>query len=191
MTGPTIRYELVSHDRTGREVGRSEGLSESLVEQFLQLLHAQMFQTDYSMLDTDGNTSAVSPDAENFRCDAAVGDYNFGMQVGTSAQAVDIADNKLISPIINGTGTGALLYGAQLKDSSVTTSDPDASFAMWRNFTNNSGATITVREMGLYVAADRTTWATKDVLIVRDVPTALAVPDGGGCYAKYTWTISE
>ncbi len=120
------------------------------------------------------------------RAEAYLGSDLYGIVVGSDNTPVDILDYKLGVKIVGGTESGQLIYQEPLFDSDVTVSDPDCTFDMWRNWNNNSGGSVTVRETGIY------TWTNSDFFcIVRDVPTEITVPDGGGCYVKYTPKITE
>jgi len=83
-----------------------------------------------------------------FRVNAPVNNDVYGMLIGTGSTAVRMWDKNLVTKVTNGTGSGQLLY------SGVTFGTPtiygsDAYFTVTRSFTNNSGASITVRELSL------------------------------------------
>lgn len=78
-----------------------------------------------------------------------------GIMVGTSSQAVNADDNKLIAIILDGNGAGQFQYG------SVNIGNPDdpviggvITMKVNRSFTNASGGSVTVREVGLYQSSD-------------------------------------
>ena len=84
-----------------------------------------------------------------------------------------------------------MTHQAQTWDTDITIADPDATFSCNRNFNNNSGGTITVRETGIQCVGTRTVSTAADFLMVRDVPTQVAVPNGGACNVAYLFKISE
>jgi len=114
---------------------------------------------------------------------APSGDDNFGILVGSGTTPVSITDTNLASKIPNGTSSGRLVYGA----TSIVASDVD--YIQWqRSFTNNSGASVTVNEIGLAVKVVRIeggSQVTYYVLIARDVITSTSVPNGGTLTVKY------
>jgi len=177
--------ETKSWDKAGVILHHKRQKSESVVLQFLEILNGLMRGGSISIKATDGNHDTV-----------AIQNYNFamthvslsGIMVGTGDTAVDIEDYALEAVIAHGTGAGELIYNVIVIPTTVTISDPDAYFEPYRNFSNNSGGSITVKETGMYVKAG----APDDYyMIVRDVPTEVVVPDGGGCYVKYTLKVSE
>ena len=120
-----------------------------------------------------------------------VNDETDGIVIGTGTTAVDITDSKLVAKIAHGVGAGQMVHQAQTWPAGVTTADPDVTFATNRNFNNNSGGGITVGETGIQFRQGITGSTTADFLAIRDTPTALLVPDGGGCNVSYTLKITE
>ena len=112
---------------------------------------------------------------------AGAGDDTFGIVVGTGDTPVTADDYNLASKIAHGTGAGQLSYGAvTLYDPFV--SDYTVKQRIARSFTNNSGADITVKEIGLIV---KTSVDNYLVMIIRDVITPLTIPDGGKSMIRY------
>lgn len=77
-----------------------------------------------------------------------LGDCYSGIIVGTDNTAPTANDVKLGSLITHGVGVGQLQYGLQSSTNGVTTLANISSFSLTRTFVNNSGAAITVNEMG-------------------------------------------
>ena len=94
------------------------------------------------------NASAALYAAEWFN--AASGDSRYGIVIGTGNTANSTSTIALQSQIANGTSSGQMSYGAN-NYTAITTSGSTVSFQMNRTFTNNSGASITVAEVGLYL----------------------------------------
>jgi len=80
---------------------------------------------------------------------AGSGAANGGIVIGTSNVANSPSTYALQSEIQNGTGAGQMQYGAT-SVASLVTSGNTVSFQANRTFTNNSGASITVAEVGIY-----------------------------------------
>ena len=83
---------------------------------------------------------------------AGVNDSNYGIVIGTSSTANSASTFALGGQIVNGTGSGQMQYGAN-SYTSIAVSGNTVSFQMNRTFTNNSGASITVAEVGIYMFA--------------------------------------
>jgi len=77
------------------------------------------------------------------------GNANVGIVIGTSNVANSPSTYALGGQIGNGTASGQMQYGAT-NVTSLTTSGNTVSFQVNRTYTNNSGASITVAEVGIY-----------------------------------------
>jgi len=73
-----------------------------------------------------------------------------GIVVGSGSTAVTFSDYKLETIIGSGSGSGQLTYNASVWQAMTTPTD-SSSWQVTRTFTNNSGSTITVREVGIYM----------------------------------------
>jgi len=80
---------------------------------------------------------------------AGSGNANAGIVIGTNNTANSPSVYALASQIPNGTSSGQMQYGAT-SVASIVTSGNTVSFQANRTFTNNSGASITVAEVGIY-----------------------------------------
>jgi hypothetical protein len=75
--------------------------------------------------------------------------HNVGIVVGSGSTAVTPTDNSLATVIPQGKGQGQLLYdGTNLYG--IVFSNPNGSFNIQRYFTNSSGDSITINEVGIY-----------------------------------------
>lgn len=72
-----------------------------------------------------------------------------GIQIGTGVTAPIPLDYAMATRIAHGKAAGQMEYGGT-DFSDLTISDPNGSFIISRYFTNKSGNTITVREVGIY-----------------------------------------
>lgn len=146
-------------DDKGIIVHEDEHDANSFVIAFLDMLYGGMGQVVVGIPDTSNTSRAVSYGGstglsyqvpmKNFNVLGGVADNTYGIVVGTGSAAVTITDYKLGTIIVNGTGSGQLNY----LTTSVTaplTSGSSRSFKIVRSFTNQSGANITVNEVGLY-----------------------------------------
>ena len=128
-----ITYELTRYDRRQRIVKVVRpAQSESFVKAFLQLLYVEMSENSQAIIDIDntsrtivpgtsgsgkiGNLRAVHPGLSAGEDFGKAGAYasvyadDCGIQVGTSATAVAVADDNLVAPVVNGTGAGQMVY---------------------------------------------------------------------------------
>jgi len=134
-------------DEHGRRIVSKK--AQTLLTAFYKVLYAQMaYFSSVSIVDTTGYTRLITGDTANFNVKAASGDTSFGIVVGTSTTPVSITDYRLGALISHGTGAGQLLYGS-VAVTSIEVIGSMARFYVTRLLTNNSGADITVNEVGL------------------------------------------
>lgn len=173
-------------DANGRIVRKiRKHCAKSFVKQFMQLLYYWFTlgssDTTFVMKDSTGASNSMYGSAYP-ACHPAFN--GFTTSVGLLDTAVSVNDYNLASPIANGTGTNQLqysgeTYGAPSSDASKTT------IIYTRVFTNNSSASITVKEIGLF--AQKAYTASFSILLARDVlvtPITLAV--GESLTVNYT-----
>jgi hypothetical protein len=116
---------------------------------------------------------------------APAGTADSGIVVGTSDTPVSLGQYNLQSPIAHGTGSGQLSYGAITVESLVK--DTAWYFRVIRTFTNNSGASITVKEIGLFVRFGMFGGPNYfSCMLARDVPsTPITIPSGSTLTVRY------
>jgi hypothetical protein len=172
-----IEWELL--DPKGRIVKRGKMPVKSFVKAWINFLYAQFaYGSTISTLDIGGTSRSVNY-SYSLQLNAGAGVTAFGIVVGSSDTSVTRDDYKLGSQIAHGSGTGQLMYGAVSIDTPVAYSTGYLVRVM-RVFTNNSGADVTVKEIGLYVYAV----SGQYFCIVRDVlTTPVTIPNG------YSWTV--
>jgi len=145
----SVRYVLT--DKDGKVLRRSRWRrSRSFVIQFLEVLYANLSGVSYNItriIGTEDVWSATVP----MEAYAAAGSVNEGIVAGTGTTAPTNTDYALQTLIAHGSGSGQLLYGVQsFVAPAVVGANVD--LIATRSLTNNSGATITIREVGLYVS---------------------------------------
>jgi len=125
-----------------------------------------------------------------FRATAAAGDATQGITVGTGTGAVAPSDNKLGTQIAHGTGAGQLSYGG-MGFGSVSTTATQTKLTMSRAFTNNSGSTITIQEIGLYACFMDNSNNLRIFCLIRDlVAGGQAVLNGSTVTATLTLALT-
>jgi hypothetical protein len=117
---------------------------------------------------------------------AAVGDVSYGLVIGTSDTANTINTYNMGGIITHGSGSGQMLYGGITIENPTNPSGNDWIFRIIRVFTNNSGASITVKEIGIIVRVLDSTNNARSFLIARDVISAgVTVPNGSTLTVRY------
>jgi len=171
--------DLAIKDRKNKIIWKKTIECKSFVRQFLEILLCHMGQFYISSKCTNGNLVTVQMSSENFRANAGSGDTSLGILVGTGSTSPTIDDYAMESLISHGTGANQLQYGA------VAFGDPtcDANschFTITRDFSNASGESITVYEIGLVVVSQQSgSGYNHRSLVVRDVISAgISIPNG-------------
>lgn len=176
-------YTIEVRDKNGRLLKRERHISRSFVKAYNQIIGVQARQQAENIKLTSGSNGSTSPHALNLAMNAGAGVITFGIVVGRGSTAVAIDDYKLETICDEGTSTDELNYQG-VTVSATTTSAPDCSFTVTRSAINNSGATITITEIGIYVKAIAVPYS---ILAIRDIlPSSIDVPDGGAITVVYT-----
>jgi hypothetical protein len=174
--GGYIEWEL--RDPKGRIVKRGKQPMKSWVKAWIQFLYVYWYNGNTTIIDTSGVSRGVAPNA-TFTLAAGAGVSTFGIVVGSSDTPVTRDDYKLGSQILHGSGTGQLMYGAMSFDA-PTAYGTGYLLRVIRVFTNNSGADVTVKEIGVYVNQTGSYY----YCLIRDVlTTPVTIPNG------YSWTV--
>lgn len=147
--------------------------------------------TDMFVTATNGAFITAYPPSRNFRDWANRGYYNtgnnidFGVVVGTGDAAFHLDDFRLNTYIAHGNSAAQMYYQAQAAPVVSWTGNPDYEGVILhkRVFNNNSGASITVNEVGLVLCS----YGNGYILMSRDVlDTPVVVANG----AQLTVTVS-
>ncbi len=192
----SAELEIEVRDREGRLLEYRKQESKSFVKQFIDALYGIMKASTVhddiiEIKKTDGVmghfpilTSTTDP---LFKAEAGAGDDRYGILVGNSDEAVAYDDYNLKGKISNGTGAGQLSYGATTIETPYK-EGTEYKFRITRGFVNNSGASITVKEVGLACC-----WyaESEDFLAIRDVlATPTSIPDGASLAVRYYIKVS-
>lgn len=150
-----LYHRIIIHDPEGnlvKDTGKVK--SHSYVIQFLELVEALFKGENKTATDTAGAENRIIDFDTNMqlqgRADAPVNDTTYGIVVGTNAGASpeDNEDYALDSKIADGAGAGQLQYQAMIFFAPAV-DGANVDFDMTRAFANESGGTITVKEIGL------------------------------------------
>jgi len=178
-------------DKRGKLVKERRFKSKSFLLNYAKMMGAIFgLRSDTFVLD-DGTkaTQYGYSDEWKFRCQmkTGAGIENIGIVIGRGTTPVSVEDYCLADKITHGTGVGQMNYGSC--DVSAIGYTPNWSrVIVSRTFTNLSGASIDVNEIGSYLyTRSKVGGVDREVrfLCLRDVlPTTDTVPDG------YTYTVS-
>ena len=210
MSKITAELGLQVIDLKGRVVSEVKQPSRSFVSQFTEILYNIMTHNAPTVADI-GNTGRIlsGGNQQDALLMASCGgdsplyirarrpvdnqadepDYLgdlFGIQVGTGAVAVDANDYVMGTRVAHGQVATQLLYGGSEVERPVV-ANPNASILLRRYFTNKSGGTITINEVGIYTPAFSGLAVGHIFLICRDVLGAgVAVADDALLRVQYT-----
>lgn len=177
-----LSYEVIVRDKNGKVIHRERRVSRSWLENYNHMMFGAFISENVTVTDLDGSPVEVpGPGYYSFWCKGGANvDYQ-GVVIGTDDTAVTISDYKLGTQIAHGGGAGEMQYLATVIPS--PTVDATSSFyTLTRQFIDQSGSSITVREIGIYGRA-----GSIYIGYARDVlGTPAVVPDGGGLTVIYT-----
>ena len=178
-----IFYKIEVYDKDGKLIEEKSGKGDSILLNWIYLFYSIRNGDNYIPTTTDGSTPTISQIVfTNCSMLAPAGNDDYGIQVGTGTTSVDITDSKLESQITHGTGSGQLSYGetSEFNEEAGNT----VRRGLQRSFDNNSGADITINEIGMVAKIND---GTNDyyVMIARDVISATTVPNGGRVTITY------
>jgi len=216
MMSVRVEYEIEVKDRHGKVIKREKRESRSLLKNFLLGLMALMkgtvhTETQYNgtgggeatVRDVTGADKTIWGGYRDKVADYAGGwpmavnapddDDSYGIVVGKGDAPVSAEDYALDDQIPHGTEAGQLDYGTHAFED-VVVEDKVSKLRISRTFTNLSGASVTVKEIGI-IAWNR--WQEGGAvannvrfLIVRDVLTSpTTIPDGASLNVRYTFLV--
>jgi hypothetical protein len=198
-----VMVELEVRDKNGRIIKKHRQMSHSFLKQWLQFLRCQTSITrggsgiSISVVDETG-TARTFPygwtdafNREALMCNALAGDSSYGIVVGTSNVPNTINTYSLGAKISHGTGSGQLQYGSHTFEDITNPSGNILVFRIIRTFSNGSGATITVKEVGISISNFDSQSLARSYLIARDVlSTPVDVPNGMTLTVRYIFQIT-
>ncbi len=168
--------------------------SNSFTLNFLLHLYAVYHDVAAELIDITGATQNMYQPSQTGtyrdRIDGVADDDDMGIVVGTGTTAENNSDYALDTQIAHGTGAGQLQYGSvSIAAPSVTGSNADV--VVTRTFVNGSGASITVKEIGVYCRTYTILPAYKYFCIVRDVLVSpVEVGNGQTLTVQYTFRVT-
>ncbi|MBA7701990.1 hypothetical protein ES703_110741 [subsurface metagenome] len=145
----SLSYTVEVTDKEGRVLEHISAPSHSYAQQWNQLINVPASETIQTVKDTGGIGRSVQNSDANFAANAPIGNDFYGIRVGKGTTAVAITDYALGIRCDEGTGTDQFNHQlVEFTEPAVVSSS--CSFEIVRTMINNSGATITVSEIGCY-----------------------------------------
>lgn len=182
-------YEIEVYDKNGKLIDKKKNKGNCILYNLMRILATIRNPSDYSdtfqFKDTSGNPiSADQIVASGCSMLAPAGVDSYGIVVGTGTTNPSLDDYNLESKIPHGTESGQLSYGDTTKYDYSESGSVVVDQGCQRSFDNNSGADITVNEIGL-IATINIGGQNVNVLLMRDVISATTIPNGGRLTVKY------
>jgi len=183
-----LYYQITVRDKNGKVVKKTRlRKSKSFVFQWMQIIACQVAQADIANVkNIVGTLKTCGVHSQNlWGGQAGVGASSEGIVVGSGTTPPANSDYKLDTQIAHGVGAGQLQYQVGTYAPPAIVSG-NVDFVITRTFVNQSGATVTVREIGYYCRFfDKTT--TAYACAIRDVlATAVDVLNGQTLTVTYT-----
>ena len=213
-----IRLTVTIKDKDGKIIKVHKQRSHSFLMNYLSMIAGLMVNpygsenNYYYFLSTAGTWWSFAPNYTTVKNTLTMLDGNndstYGIVVGSGTATPTPQDYKLGNQIVNGTGSGQLVYGSHTVSPTPATSGlangtstPSSgllnisgnttSFTISRLFTNSSGGAITVSEVGIIVEATLNGNNTGYVLILHDLLSSpVTIQNGGAITVTYTISVT-
>jgi hypothetical protein len=197
----TITFRITNPD--GTVVREWTEPAHSLNNNFTSIIYALWSAGTFGMIDINGNSIVINgASGGTMALTAPSGNTTYGIVIGSGASAGSTPSPtayKLVAQIPQGTSSGQIEYGAVTLNS-PTLSGQTTSFTISRSFTNVSGATITVTEIGLVVymtgfnmeqSGQPPPLSSDYFLIAYDIPSsAISIQNGQTLTITYTFSVT-
>jgi hypothetical protein len=184
---------IILRDKNGKVIKTINRVCHSYVIGLVDMLRGYLSDSNPSLQDIENATQtfqityiAYAGFYSRFSAAANAGNDSFGIQVGTRSDAILITDYQLKTKILHGDVSNKLNYGA-CSVGTCATVGTTRSFTVARTFTNNSGANITVNEIGLIAACYNPTESAIYLMIEHSLLTFTVT---NGTSGTVTYTIS-
>ena len=197
----TITFRITNPD--GTVVKEWTEPAHSLNYNFVAFIWALWNATTTTLQDTGGTLITINgASGGTMALTAPSGNSLYGIVIGSGASAGSTPSPmafNLVAQIPNGTSSGQIEYGA-VSLTKPATSGQITQFTISRSFTNVSGSTINVTEIGLVVyvtgfammgTTSGTAVSSDYFLIAYDIPSsAIAVQNGQTLTITYTFSVT-
>lgn len=152
----------------------------TLLSNFIAILASHLAQAAQNMTDVGGVARSCVAAIRNFDANAAGAITTYGLVVGSGTTAVTMADYKLQTQVTSNVGHGI---------NSFLVENPDAAtcrVAVTRVFTNSTGSTLNITEVGLYVIGTANLWK----ICIDRALYSVSVPNGENLSLTYRITVT-
>jgi len=160
--------------------------SRSFVANFLRTIFTNLSGQQINNVNTSGGSYSIDYNDVITVIDGS-NDDSYGILIGKGTSAPSIIDYNLSQVISNGAGVGQMQYGAVSVTGAVTNASTNSGYiTVTRTFTNNSGSSITVSEVGLVAWSGNNFQTNQYYLILHDLlPSPITVPNGSSLSISY------
>ncbi len=185
MSTITLRLETEIW-KDGELVSKKSYPVNSFVKQMADACEHLWSVTARTSIDTGLTTRTLSAGGNQFflHTQATAGQSDRGIQLGTGTTAPDRDDRAVETQIVDGAGAGQLTYNAVVINPVDTISTGHA-ISIERQFDNDSGGSITAREITLLAQLTHT-GGDAFFLLLRDVLNEV-IADAASFIARYIW----
>jgi len=139
-----------------------------------------------TITDTDGDVTTVTFASSQMKVSAIADEDSYGILIGSGATAVTLQDYFLGSQLTDAAGWRHYVV-TRMDDNTENTGTGVVMDSFYRQFKNNTGGAVDVKEAALVVAGDS---ASERVCIARWLTGTINVTDGESiviyCYPKTT-----
>jgi hypothetical protein len=152
----------------------------SLLKNFIKVLQLMTSQAATTITDTGNTPRNLSTHAATLAVNAGATITTHGIVIGSGNTAVSLEDYKLETQVTANVAHAIMVIQAEAVSASVYR------LIISRQLTNNTGALLSIAEVGLYCTAGGTT----QYFCIDRTLYAVALPSGSSVVLTYRWTIS-
>jgi len=150
----------------------------SFLIQFFELLRRHFDMKAIPVKMVDGTESNYGSSATTFKIDAGENDNSFGIVVGTGSSSVDICNDYALENKIDLNCSAVTIEPTSCESGILE-------IKIWREFTNNTGSDVEIKEVGLYCAG----WWTSYIHCIDRTVLVEPLILADGQTAKFTYKI--
>jgi len=153
---------IIVRDKDGNVIKRHKQKSHSPTANFIGLMMPLTWynatSNSWTFVNTSNSATSYQPYISGYAlgvmypCSASnINTYLVNILVGSGSQSNSYNAIKLNAPISNGSGTGQLIYSTPNIPTGITINGNEAYFIASQSYTNQSGGTITISEVGIII----------------------------------------
>lgn len=176
-----IQVRAIVHTKKGRVFKTYPWKNaNSLIKQFIQFIMVGVSQANQTIKDDTNTGRTVSAPTSELVSNAAINITTYGILIGSGTTPVTMEDIKIETQLTTNVAHAAMIIALE---------NPNAStwrIALSRIFTNNTGGTLEIKEVTLYVRSEVQDW----YFCVERTLYAVDVPDGYPITFQYKITIT-